>query len=394
MGAMRLLVLVTAICWMATSARAKEIAVGGQVRPRMEVRDPVGTGYDTWTSMRVRAHIQARLDKQVEAFIQVQDVRIWGEETHTLGDYNADNFDLHQGYVTLRQSSMSVRVGRQAISLGGQRLIGAVDWAQQGRAFDGVRATFAPHWGTVDVLGIRLWDATAPRLNTNAYLTGIYATIKRPAGGLDVYGLYNRISAPTPAFTGQYTIGARWAGKAGGVDHRIEGSYQTGKRFGLDVSAFMVGARAGVPVGRGRVALWYDYLSGDDAPTDGKVKVFDTLFATNHKFYGYADVFTDIPAHTGGAGLGLQNAAIKLSYPLGKGVALDVDGHVFWLAKQGMASTKHLANEVDVTLSYRYSTEVTLVGGASYVFAKQALVDIGRLRDDLKFAYVMMNVAF
>ncbi len=372
---------------------AKEIQVGGQVRPRMEYLNPSGGGYDVWTSMRVRAQVKAVLDKDVDVFVQVQDVRIWGEETNTLNDYRADNFDLHQGYVTLnkiRGSGVSIRVGRQEISLGGQRLVGAVDWTQQARSMDGVRATLSPAWGSVDVLGIRLLDTSAAGIGSNAYFGGVYATAKASGGTLDGYGLYNRASGG--AKTNQYTLGARWVGKARSVVYRIEGAYQLGKRGGSDVSAFLFGGRAGIPIGKSTVTLWYDYLSGDDNATDGKVKVFDTLFATNHKFYGYADVFLNIPVHTGN--LGLQDVALKFSIPLREGVKLDVDGHAFFLAKKGRASGKHLGEEVDVTLSYKYSNEVMVVCGASYVAAKQALADIGRLKKDLKFAYAMMNVAF
>ncbi len=96
--------------------------------------------------------------------------------------------------------------------------------------------------------------------------------------------------------------------------------------------------------------------------------------------------------HTGG--LGLQDAAIKTAFPLNERATLKIDGHAFFLTKQGGASGKHLGEEVDVTLTYKYSGQVTFVGGGSYVLAKQALSDIGRLNDDMKWAYVMVNVGF
>lgn len=369
---------------------AKELTFGGQVRPRTEFRDPVGAGYDVFTSMRVRAQLLAKLDKNVDAFIQLQDVRLWGEATNTLGDFNADNFDLHQGYVTLNKindTAVSIRAGRQAIALGGQRLIGAVEWTQQGRVFDGVRLMMKPQWGSVDVLGIRLSDATASTSNVNAYLTGVYATTN---SGIDFFGIYNRVASV--AKTNQYTLGLRWVSKFSAMPIRLEGAYQTGERGGVDVAAFMFGGRLGLPLGNGNLTLWYDYLSGDGNPTDSKIKVFDTLFATNHKFYGFADLFLNIPVHT--AGLGLQDIAVKCSFPLQNGIKLGLDVHAFFLSKQGVASGKHLGEEIDLTLSYKYSTEVSFVGGASYVIAKQPLADIGRLGEDMKFAYFMTNVAF
>ena len=385
-------VVVGALC--AGSGVAKEVSFGGQIRPRAEFRDPVGTGYDMFTSMRVRAQMVAKLDRNVDAFVQIQDVRLWGEEGNTLGDFRADNFDLHQGYVTLsniRESNVSIRVGRQAIAFGGQRLIGAVEWTQQGRVFDGVRATMKSERVTFNAIGIRLADATASLVHgANAYLSGVYATFNAAEGqSVDAYGLYNRVSG---GVTDQYTLGLRWVGKSGAISYRAEGAFQTGTRAGSDVSAFMFGVRGGTQVGKGQITLWYDYLSGDDTPGDRKTKVFDTLFATNHKFYGFADVFLNIPVHTGG--LGLQDAAVKIGIPLNDAVKLGVDGHLFMLTKKGAASSKRLGEEIDVTLTCKYSGQVTFVSGFSFVSAKQALADIGRLNDDMKFGYVMMNVAF
>lgn len=72
----------------------------------------------------------------------------------------------------------------------------------------------------------------------------------------------------------------------------------------------MLGARLGFDVGTGgSLTLWYDLLSGDADPNDGDTKVFDTMFATNHKFYGFADMFLNISVHTGGQGL--QDLAVK-----------------------------------------------------------------------------------
>ena len=42
------------------------------------------------------------------------------------------------------------------------------------------------------------------------------------------------------------------------------------------------------------------------------MKVFDTLFTTNHKFYGLADLFLNIPLQTDGRGL--QDLAVKWHY--------------------------------------------------------------------------------
>ena len=141
------------ILFFSGNVLAAEVGFGGQVRPRFEFREPVAQGYDSFTSMRVRAQVKASLERDVGVLIQVQDVRLWGEEANTLGDFRADNFDLHQGFVELKKiwdTPWSMRLGRQEVSFGGQRLIGAVGWTQQGRAFDGMRLTLRREAGILE----------------------------------------------------------------------------------------------------------------------------------------------------------------------------------------------------------------------------------------------------
>ena len=206
----------------------KEIVWGGQIRPRYEFRDPFANNYDSFTSMRVRTQMVASLDSDVDLMIQLQDVRLWGEEKNTLTDYSADKFDLHQGYVHLKKlgdGDHSLKIGRQMVALGGQRLIGAVEWTQQGRVFDGLQLLLAPSWGQVNLTAIQVTesDSTSGQFADDAYLTGAYATLEQlPSGSLDLYVLYNKDGAKD---TDQVTMGARLAGKKMAYSYRFEGSF-------------------------------------------------------------------------------------------------------------------------------------------------------------------------
>ena len=232
MGRGRILVSVCVVALCVSGAHAgAEIKLGGQVRPRFEVCGPVGVGHDVVTNVRVRASISADLEREVSAFIQLQDVRLWGEETSTLADFRADNFDLHQGYVTfgdVGETSIGVRIGRQEMSLGGQRLVGAVGWTQQGRSFDGIRVSDKPKGGRVDLFLMRTGDASAAAVSNNAYFGGGYVTVpfNNRKARLDLYALYSRTSGT--ADTELYTLGARWTGQTGQVSFRSEGSYLVG----------------------------------------------------------------------------------------------------------------------------------------------------------------------
>lgn len=392
-----LAVLVAALLVGPPGVPAQQVRFGGQVRPRYELRDPARDGRrDDFVSMRVRAQVSAALERDVRVFVQLQDVRLWGEEGGTLSDFRADNFDLHQGYVELEGLGapwLALRIGRQEAAFGEERLIGPVDWSQQGRSFNGVRATARRPWGSLDLLAFKLGDRTADARRDDEAFFGAYGVVGAgAAGALDVYALHNR--ARGQATTDQGTVGARWAGRAAGVSYRGEASYQFGERGGRDVAAYMLAGSAGVTGagGRGGLTLWYDYLSGDGDPSHGEVRVFETLFATNHKFYGYADLFTDIPAHTGGRGL--QDAAVKLSWKLRDDAVLNLDLHAFRVAQRGALKSGRLGEEVDLTATWRYAPGVTLLWGFSYVVQGDALAELGRLSRDLSYAYLMLTASF
>lgn len=375
---------------------AQDVTLSGQVRPRYESRDVGESPRDGFTSMRVRAALQALVDPSLTIFIQVQDVRLWGEESSTLGDFRADNLDVHQAYLRFRGREMdwmTATVGRQETNLGEQRLVGAVGWAQQGRSFDGVRVDVAGGPGVVSLIAYTLADATTETHDADAELFGAYATIEEAGpGALDLYLLYDRGDGPLE--TDQQTFGARYALTRGALSARFEASAQTGERAGESVSAWMFGGRltGSFGGGRGSATLWYDHLSGDADPDDDEVGVFSTLYATNHPLYGFADLFTDIPAHTGGAGL--RDVALKGSWAFADEITLGADLHRFSAVERGDLSTSHFADELDLTLTHRYSSNLGVTVGFSYVAAADALGEIGRLTDDLTWAYVMFDAAF
>ena len=378
------------------TAQQSEITFSGQVRPRLERRSPVDDSWDNFTSMRVRAALQAKLQSQVRVFVQFQDVRLFGEEGNTLGDYRADNFDLHQGFVELGSVPKVggiLKMGRQEMPLGEQRLVGAVNWSQQGRSFDGVRYTTPSMGGLkVDLFGMKLRDETAGTQDFDSEFLGAWGTMALGEhGSLDLFSLFTTDSRDEG--TEEQTFGALWRGEVGPVQLRVEGSLQGGSRGDEDVVAHMIGVRAGTALPKnGTVTLWYDYLSGDEDPDDGESGVFNTLFATNHAFYGLADYFLNIPVHTGG--LGLKDAAVKFSFTPWERTRVNIDLHHFQTAQEGYLSSQSLGNELDLTLTHPISQGLTLVTGYSFFQAKDAMEELGRLSEDAHWMYLMLNAVF
>jgi hypothetical protein len=373
---------------------AQEVTLTGQVRPRFEFRDPVGGGLDDFTSMRTRLAIDAQIEPGLSVFIQTQDVRIWGEESHPLFDFSANSFDLHQGYLRFQGENsdwLTTTIGRMETNLGGQRLLGAVDWTQQGQSFDGARFDIRTGRTRWVLLGYTVNDDTAAGMDEEEDLFGVYGTLEEVGpGALDVYWLNDRISSLMTS--DEHLVGARYA-FTGAAFGRVEATFETGTRNDVDVSAYMFGGRLGKSFDDGRFTgtLWYDYLSGDD-PATPEVEVFNTLYATNHKFYGFADLFLNIPVHTAGAGL--QDMAVKLLYRPADLVTVGLDIHSFRAAEGAGLTDTHFGEELDLTLTHRYSDHLTAVFGFSEVFQADGRAGIGRRTENMTGLYVMLNATF
>lgn len=269
----------------------------------------------------------------------------------------SDTADLHQGYVTLgnlAQFPLSLQVGRQELTYGEERLIGAFGWNNIGRTFDAAKLRWQNDWVKADLFTSRPVvpeDGRFDVSNDYDWFSGLYATSPRiPKTVLDLYFLARNSSpqaiaaAPSPQFPQPsardiYTIGGRLKSKPlelGNWDYLLDGAYQFGDfrdlRLGgnsprLTQNAYMYVAEAGYTFaeawGQPRLGLEYDFSSGDSNPTDGQHETFDNLFPTNHKFYGYMDFVSLQNIHD------LRGTLQVKPHPR---LSLAFEGHGFWLA--------------------------------------------------------------
>lgn len=371
----------------------------GEVRPRLFGREPVQNDWDHWISMRTRLGLDARLPQGIALFIQVQDVRFWGEELSNR-DRSADAVDFHQAYLevdSLPGIGGLIRAGRQEVQLGEGRLISAPDWGQGGQSFDGL------HWvrpfgeGHVDAVYLRTQEGTVPDHDFSADFTAAWMNVGLGSNGsLDFLGVHNRTGEPNE--TSQTTLGTTGKAGSGPLNFRLQGMYQFGERVGMEVSAYMVAASGSLNVldGKGKVTLWYDYLSGsDDAGegTDGgKLGSFSTLYGARHRYYGRSDYFLDIPRDT--ENLGLRDTALKLAYSPSPLLRLNLDIHAFSTAQKGTLSSQTLAQEADFWAQYRFREALDLEIGYSITWAGDAMEELDRLEGTGNVAYLMSSFHF
>lgn len=361
--------------------------IGGEYRPRVEVRNDPTTRYlgkDPHTNV-VFSH-RARLKGGVEwkgfgVTLTPQDVRQWGSELSTLA-VTSPVMEMHEAYAQYATTNVLVRIGRQEFSFDDERLIGAVGWAQQGRAFDGARVGWRATDGSADadlfgaVLELKTKPLTpappAPNPATDKFLVGAHGRYA-PIKGLTVSGLGVMEKGMRTGFD-RYTFGPRVLFNKSNIVADAAAYYQLGTitpapKAEKDLQAWMAGLRLGYddPKLFG-VLAGIDMLSGDNAVGDKKVRSFDTLYATGHKWYGTMDYFTVfVPDATKNhtAGLGLNDAVVTLKYAGVNKLKLQVDQHFFGTNQETPSKTSHLGAETDLTVDYGINQYVKISGGYS-----------------------------
>ena len=391
----------------APSVRAEgEVTPHVQVRYRFEVdaRDfSSSTSPMTFNLLRTRLGATFRPAEGVRAFVQWQDSRVLGEETSTLTDASGDRVDLHQGYLVVERlfdAPIDLTLGRFEQKWGAERLVGAVGWSNTGRSFDGAVATVHGERWMVDVFAWQLAEAMQPGDRGDLRVYGVRADVDRSKTRTAQAFLVWQRSTPN-AMLSRATAGGYVRGRLGNFSYASDFGYQFGTitpdSVEQNVSALMATLSMWLAFpdvgGRPAVGVAVDFLSGDDDPTDGDWKVFDTMYATNHKWYGYMDYFLNIPVHTYGAGLVDAYGSLKVT-PWTR-TPLKVDVHVLRahqdVALSGGGTSKAFGTEVDVTLRHRYHESVTFVLGGS-VFAPGDVFKDRRGPDTSYWGYVMTIV--
>jgi hypothetical protein len=366
-------------------AQQATTAVSGEVRLRTEAARPSAADeWDNFTLLRTRIGLLATLNPSVRAFVQLQDSRVFGQAATTLSA-SVNTLDLHQGYVDLSTTAgelpIALRAGRQEIILGNERLVGAVGWHNVGRSFDAARLTLGSAktaWnGGAFLATVHEGNATYGSLNgqhleRDHWFTGAFAGNRL----LEAYALYDN-NAHERSFSAidRATLGARLQAPATSrFVGSLEGAYQLGsqqakvgdRQVEQDIRAYFVGGRAGVKTGVAllpSVGVGVDYLSGGESATGTEYRAFNTLYATNHRYYGYMDLFLNPAART--RDRGLVDAMLNARAGLGKAGTLEIDLHRFSLANTAGITDGEIGWELDFTYPFRIADAGRFVLGYS-----------------------------
>ncbi|CAO3458289.1 alginate export family protein [Azospirillum largimobile] len=264
--------------------------------------DPRNDAYGLW---RALPYADLRVGESVRLFGQLIMADAVGK-LDPLAPPDADRIDLMQGFAdlnaTLGEARGTLRVGRQMLAYGSERLISIRYGANVPRSFDAVKGVVTAGPWRVDAFLGRPIQPT-PELfddgrDARRTAWALYAT--RPldlewtdSAGLDAYyiGYRNRRAGfdAGAARELRHTVGLLAFGKAAGWDWNWEAMGQFGRFGSGSIRAWSLATDTGyrfttLPL-QPRLGLKANIASGDDNPRDDRLETFNPLFP-RAKYFG------------------------------------------------------------------------------------------------------------
>lgn len=367
-----------------------QLNLNGEFRPRTEFRNGyrvIHTAQDDpafFTSQRTRLSLLFNDDLYLFK-LSAQDIRTWGDENQLQDNANTN---IHEAWAQLNLgNNFKVKLGRQELVYDDQRLLGSVNWTQPGRSHDVIVFKYQNSDSDFDLHIGGAYNQENDKVLGNAYTLNnykvlSYAWLNKNLGAMDISGvlLVDGFEMVTGNTNYRYTYGSFINYKINNLLLSGTMYFQNGDdKFRSNISAYMMSGKASYKLKDSKLSVGLDYLSGGKFDDTNPARYsFNTLYATNHKFYGNMDYFLNIPNDTQGGGL--QDVYVSLEHKASSKVKFNFTYHYFALAQKVSDPAnslellnKGLASEVDISTAYTISEDAKLVLGYSTLFSSDSL---------------------
>ncbi|SEC23742.1 Alginate export [Tenacibaculum sp. MAR_2009_124] len=394
-----------------------QFTLSGEFRPRAEARHGFGTLINTnqdlgfGTSTRARLNAGFKTDSY-DFYLSLQDVMVWGENRQILPDDQNDSFAIFQAWAAINLGKgFSTKIGRQVLSYDDQRILGGLDWAQQGRNHDAALIKYQKDKLAIDFALAYNQDYDNPTgftntgntYNTTGFFsyktmqmlhlskkwTNFSSSLLVMNNGFQKY----KEDGVTPDGTNNLqTIGAHLNYKKGKLGISGNAYFQTGERQGsVDVQeASLLGLEFSYKAAdKITVELGIESISGakDDSAA------FFPLYGTNHKFNGLMDYFY-VGNHANS--IGLIDIHASANFNLGKKTNLMIKALNFSGHQELSSGEKSLGTEIDLVLKKGFKG-FNIVGGYSQMFASNGMYELKGVSENLasnnqSWAWIMLVI--
>ena len=314
---------------------AQELEVNLQIRPRFEYRNGYkelmkDDSYPTsFVSQRSRMNFFYKQEK-FKANVSFQNIRVWGDVA-TTSPADKNGVALFESWISYDfNSNWTAKFGRQVLSYDNQRIMGGIDWLQQGQSHDAFLITNkkknyqldfgaafnninealyeSPYVTNYKNMQFIWFNQKFSKLSlsflvlNNGYQYENLIENEFQVAYLQTFGTYGKWN--TSKFYGDFGLYAQTGEAAITNDKENVGAFYAGFNLGYKLTQSF------------KAELGFEYFSGkDQKDTDSKIKSFTPLFGTNHGFNGFMDYFY-VGNHLNN--VGLQDAFIKLNYNINK----------------------------------------------------------------------------
>ncbi len=279
---------------------ASYVSLGGEVRYqyfhfRNEDWGEQPQDRDGYVLTRYLAHADLRTGRHLRAFVQLQSSMANGRAS-VPSPVEENPLDLHQAFVEVspaagRRGQFTLRLGRQELRYGSQRLVSVRELPNNRQSFDAAKAVLAGKRYSLDAFYSHYVRARKgifdDRPGGATRLWGLYGVGKAlPWGGMDLYylGLWKKEVAFDDGAGAElrHSAGSRVWGGRGGWQYDLEGVYQFGTVGGKSIRAWTVSSnvRCKLPALRfePEIGLKAELISGDRVREDDRLQTFNPLF--------------------------------------------------------------------------------------------------------------------
>jgi len=397
------------------------LSIGGSFRARLEsLTNPTfgatPRAQDTYFLHRYFLHTDLRYRKLARFYFEGVNAMI-EDRDYPLLAIHENRWDFHQAFIDLRvlgeNVPLTLRVGRQELLYGAQRIISPLDWSNTRRRFDGVKLFYSNEQFDADFFYMRPipidlsegLNRKPDEYREEQHFYGFYGTYKGiPNHYVDLYILGLHDTGDLTNANGRVgdrtllTAGGRFGGRTGDFDYDGELMGQWGTFAGDTIRAWGAGADAGYTIRnlawKPRFGVGFDFGSGDDDPTDGAHETFNQLFPLGHAYLGLLDLF---------ARQNVLASNVNLTVKPHEKVTAKLTWMTFWsdsekdaLYNAGGAAVRRdvtgysghdIGNELDLTVKCQIDVHQSLLLGYSHFWGTNFIRTTGPSEDaDLIYA--------
>lgn len=272
--------------------------VGFEARERLQYFnntnfDPSQTEDDWLWTQRLAASIEGFVAPSVKARVNLQSAIKSGAQTSPV---ESNVLDVREAFLEIGNDRQSLRIGRQDLALGSQRLIGTRDGTNVRRGWDGAQMHLRAGSWKLNAFALALVDVESDgvfndRADDGQLIGGLYLTKPALIGDLDLYLIYaetdERATIEGVADQERYSAGLRSFGETGRIFWNWEAIYQWGQHGDLDISAWTLATNTGYrfdTVWSPAISLSANIASGDSDNGDQTLGTFDPLYPRGNYF--------------------------------------------------------------------------------------------------------------